>query len=121
MKAPRCSRILPLPSCVPSRTNNSRFPLHSNRISVNPETPGAEASLWRCENVCGAGLEPRHKHRRMSAALQAAEKLPSFVGRAFRHDIKSAISSGVLTPGGLKAHFSATSKAATHKDSQDLK
>jgi hypothetical protein len=48
----------------------------------------------------------------MSAALQAAEKLPSFVGRAFRHDIKSAISSGVLTPGGLKAHSSATSLAA---------
>jgi hypothetical protein len=41
-----------------------------------------------------------------------AEKLSSFVGRAFRHDIKSAVSSGVLTPDGLKAHFSARCLAA---------
>jgi apolipoprotein N-acyltransferase len=47
------------------------------------------------------------------AAVQlAAEKFPSFVGRVFRHDIKSAISSGVSTPDGPKAHFSATSQAA---------
>jgi apolipoprotein N-acyltransferase len=47
------------------------------------------------------------------AAVQlAAEKFPSFVGRAFRHDIKSASSSGVSTPDGPKAHFSATAQAA---------
>jgi apolipoprotein N-acyltransferase len=47
-----------------------------------------------------------------TAVQLAAEKFPSFVGRAFRHDIKSAISSGVLTPGGVKAHFPAASQAA---------
>jgi oxygen-dependent protoporphyrinogen oxidase len=41
-----------------------------------------------------------------------AEKTGSFVGRAFRHDIKSAPSSGVLTPEGLKAHSPAASKGA---------
>jgi hypothetical protein len=48
----------------------------------------------------------------LKSALQAAEKILSFVGHAFRHDIKSAFSSGVLTPEGLKAHFSATCLAA---------
>jgi hypothetical protein len=33
------------------------------------------------------------------------------VGRAFRHGIKSAFSSGVLTLEGPKVHFSATCKA----------
>jgi hypothetical protein len=46
------------------------------------------------------------------SALEVAEKLVSFVGRAFRHDVKSALSSGVLTPEGLKPHFSATCLAA---------
>jgi oxygen-dependent protoporphyrinogen oxidase len=48
-----------------------------------------------------------------------AEKTGSFVGRAFssrrrrdRHDIKSAPSSGVLTPEGLKAHSPSASRAA---------
>jgi hypothetical protein len=45
------------------------------------------------------------------AAKEVAEKLPSFLGRAFRHDIEAAFSSGVLTPDGLKAHFSAACKA----------
>jgi hypothetical protein len=39
-------------------------------------------------------------------------KLLRLVGRAFRHDIKSAFSSGVLTPEGPKTHFSATCLAA---------
>src|SRR5882762_6188825 len=43
-----------------------------------------------------------------SAAEEVAEKVLSLVGRAFRHDIMSALSSGVLTPEGLKAHFPAT-------------
>jgi apolipoprotein N-acyltransferase len=46
------------------------------------------------------------------AAVQLAAELPRLVGRAFRHDIKPALSSGVLTPDGPKAHFSATSQAA---------
>jgi len=46
-----------------------------------------------------------------SAAKQAAEKVSRFVGRAFRHDIKSAFPSGVLTPEDPKGHFSATCKA----------
>ncbi len=50
------------------------------------------------------------------AASQAAEKVPRFVGRAFRHDIKSAFPSGVLTPEGPKGHFSATCSAATFSD-----
>src|SRR6266568_2374966 len=37
------------------------------------------------------------------AASEVAEKVSRFVGRAFRHDIKSAFPSGVLTPEGLKA------------------
>src|SRR6266478_4440800 len=47
------------------------------------------------------------------AASEVAEKLLSFVGRAFRHDITSAFSSGVLTPDCPKPHFSATCSAAT--------
>ena len=42
------------------------------------------------------------------AVSQVVEKLLSLVGRAFRHDIKSAFSSGVLTPEGpnlLKSHL----------------
>jgi hypothetical protein len=46
------------------------------------------------------------------SALQAAEKVLSFVGRTFRHDIKSMFSSGVLTPEGVNAHFSAAALAA---------
>jgi len=46
------------------------------------------------------------------AVSQFAEKLSSFVGRAFRHDIKSALSSGVLTPEGLKTHFPPACSAA---------
>ena len=46
-----------------------------------------------------------------SAAKQAAEKVSRFVGRAFRHDIKSAFPSRVLTPEGPKVYFSATFKA----------
>ena len=34
-----------------------------------------------------------------------------FVGRAFRHDIRALISSGVLTPEGLDSHFSAACSA----------
>src|SRR5256885_10328622 len=44
-------------------------------------------------------------------ASQVAEKVLSFVGRAFRHDIKSAFSSGVLTPEGPDTHISATCSA----------
>jgi hypothetical protein len=40
-------------------------------------------------------------------ALQVAEKLLRFVGRAFRHDIKVAFSSGVLTPEDRNPLFSA--------------
>src|SRR5882762_5458217 len=50
-----------------------------------------------------------------SAAEEVAEKVLSFVGRAFRHDIMSALSSGVLTPEGLKEHFSATTEAVGNK------
>ena len=41
-----------------------------------------------------------------------AGELLSLVGRAFRHDIKSGLSSGVLTPEGPKAHFPAACLAA---------
>src|SRR6266576_4036056 len=47
----------------------------------------------------------------LPAAIQVAEKVLSFVGRAFRHDIKSAFSSGVLTPEGPDTHISATCEA----------
>ena len=49
-------------------------------------------------------------------ALQVAEKVGRFVGRALRHDIKSVISSGVLTPKGADAHFSAACLAADQSD-----
>jgi len=51
---------------------------------------------------------PQQQFPPPAAAKQLAEKLLSFVGRAFRHDIKTAFSSGVLTPEGPKPHFSAT-------------
>ena len=51
-----------------------------------------------------------------SMALQAAEKIGRFVDRAFRHDIKSVISSGVLTPEGADAHFFAACLAADLSD-----
>jgi hypothetical protein len=60
------------------------------------------------------GLKPRIYRPFDVAAEEVAEKVLSFVGRAFRHGIISALSSGVLTPEGLKAHFSATTEAATH-------
>jgi len=47
----------------------------------------------------------------VAQASQVAEKVLSFVGRAFRHDIKSAFSSGVLTPEGPDTHISATCSA----------
>src|SRR5882724_9433386 len=48
----------------------------------------------------------------LPAAIQVAEKVLSFVGRAFRHDIESAFSSGVLTPEGPDTHVSTTCIAA---------
>src|SRR5712692_9887211 len=39
------------------------------------------------------------------AASEVAEKVSRFVGRAFRHDIKSAFPSGVLTPEGFNTLF----------------
>jgi hypothetical protein len=60
-----------------------------------------------------AHLNEEKPGRLVGRGFTGAEKLSSFVGRAFRHDIKSAFSSGVLTPDGLKAHFSATCLAAT--------
>jgi hypothetical protein len=54
----------------------------------------------------------RPKRSFLQSALKAAEKLLSFVGRAFRQDIKSAFSSGVLTPEDPNAHFSATCLAS---------
>jgi hypothetical protein len=62
-------------------------------------------------NLCGTRLQPRRKWSGFTTALQVAEKVLSFVGRAFRHDIKSAFSSGVLTPEGPDTHISATSQA----------
>ena len=38
---------------------------------------------------------------------EVAKKSQMFVGRAFRHDIISLISSGVSTPEGFASHFSA--------------
>ena len=63
-------------------------------------------------NLCGKRLQPRRRWPEFNTALQASEKLLIFVGRAFRHDIKVPFSSGVLTPEGLKSHFSAASLAA---------
>src|SRR5256885_3114104 len=51
------------------------------------------------------------RRRLVAQASQVAEKVLSFVGRAFRHDIKSAFSSGVLTPEGADTHISATCSA----------
>src|SRR6202158_4998862 len=51
--------------------------------------------------VCGSRL---HRLRK---------KYQMFVGRAFRHDIRALISSGVLTPEGLDSHFSAACLASS--------
>ena len=63
---------------------------------------------------CGESPEPsaRSQQSFFQSALQVAEKVLNFVGGAFRHDIKSAFSSGVLTPEGLDTHISATCLAA---------
>src|SRR5882762_5339215 len=65
--------------------------------------------------VADALSAPKSQPNLASAAKEVAEKVLSLVGRAFRHDIISALSSGVLTPEGLKAHFSAITKAAYGK------
>src|SRR6266550_2484887 len=63
---------------------------------------------------CGESPEPsaRPKQSFFWLASQVAEKVLSFVGRAFRHDIQSPFSSGVLTPEGPDTHISATCSAA---------
>jgi hypothetical protein len=58
---------------------------------------------------------PQIARKNRAPKKEVAEKLLSFVGRAFRHDIKSAYSSGVLAPEGLRAYFSATCKDSGHK------
>jgi predicted membrane-bound spermidine synthase len=58
----------------------------------------------------------RREPAAISAASQIAEKVRSLVGRAFRHDKKSAFPSGVLTPEGPKGHFPATSSAFAAKN-----
>src|SRR6267378_2178210 len=55
------------------------------------------------------------RERKCTQAEQVAEKVLSFVGRAFRHDIKSAFSSGVLTPEGPDTHISATCEVCATK------
>ncbi len=59
----------------------------------------------------GPGFSPAEA-KFFQSALQVAEKVSRFVGRAFRHDIKSVFSSGVSTPEGPKPHFSAACLAA---------
>jgi hypothetical protein len=58
----------------------------------------------------GSGICSQRKDARVLwvAASLVAEKLLSFVGRAFRHDMSRAFSSGVLTPEGAKLQFSAS-------------
>src|SRR6266478_2804136 len=69
---------------------------------------------WVCLGyaVCWACATSPNVAIPTSTAKQAAEKVSSFVGRAFRHDIESAFPSGVLTPEGAKLHFPATCKSA---------
>ncbi len=61
---------------------------------------------------CQTDSSARPKRSLFQSALQAAEKASRVVGRAFRHGIKSAFRSGVLTPEGPKGHFPATCLAA---------
>ncbi len=58
----------------------------------------------------------RHEPAALPAASQVAEKATSFVGRAFRHDEKTAFPLGVLTPEGPKTHFPVTSSAVAAKN-----
>src|SRR6267378_6818677 len=55
------------------------------------------------------------RERKCTQAEQVAEKVLSLVGRAFRHDIKSAFSSGVLTPEGPDTNISATCEPCATK------
>src|SRR6266853_4993367 len=57
---------------------------------------------------------PPHPASASAMARQPAEKLPSFVGRAFRHDVRSVPPPGVLTPGGPTRHVCASRKAKSH-------
>jgi len=68
------------------------------------------------KSLVGRGFSRDIMSKKNQAALQVAEKVLSFVGRAFRHDIKSAFSSGVLTPEGPDTHISETSLAAGAKE-----
>jgi hypothetical protein len=67
-----------------------------------PALPGPRPTkIFNLSNIfrSPAGTSPQDQ------PLQVTERLRSFVGRAFRHDIKSSPSSGVLTPEGLERHF----------------
>ena len=79
---------------------------------MNLQCPPEVRALHRSIPSSHKDSSARPKLGFLKSALQAAEKLLSFVGRAFRHDIQVAFSSGVLTPEGLKPHFSATCLAA---------
>ncbi len=57
----------------------------------------------------------------LEAGLESLHEKPEiFVGRGFSHDIKALFPSGVLTPEGLKIHFSATCLAAGVPDGKLL-
>ena len=71
----------------------------------------ADATIAFCAQVITLTLQPGQIEVSLQSASQAAEKVSRFVGRAFRHDIKSAFPSGVLTPEGPKGHFSPTCSA----------
>jgi hypothetical protein len=73
----------------------------------------AEGSVWQRENVCGSWLQPRHKRRRMSAALAAV-----FLFLQFSHRLRSLTESGASTTFTLNNSNKAWSPPGHQKEKQ---
>jgi diaminohydroxyphosphoribosylaminopyrimidine deaminase/5-amino-6-(5-phosphoribosylamino)uracil reductase len=92
--------------------------LAARGVALTSPNPMVGAVLVREGKIVGEGFHTYEgvRHAEIvaleAAGKHSAEKSEGFVGRAFRHDMKAAIPSGVLTPEGLNAHSSAAGEAA---------
>src|ERR1039458_4352322 len=92
--------------------------LAAQGIALTSPNPMVGAVLVRDGHVVGEGFHTYDGvcHAEIvaleAAGKRPAEKLGGLAGRAFMHDIKVAISSGVLTPEGTNAHSFTASEGA---------
>src|SRR6202171_3136004 len=92
--------------------------LAARGVALASPNPMVGAVLVREGKIIGEGFHIYEgvRHAEIvaleAAGEQSAEKHGGLVGRAFRHDIQSAITSGVLTPESRTAHSSPASEAA---------